>query len=67
MNRNTLTVPFGKSRTLSFASSIMKNIVELSALSRFPVKLIFCITFPSKSSFCCWLKSFVINLQYFLK
>ena len=61
-NHNTLTVPFGKSKTVSFASSIMKNIVEHSALSRFPVKLICCNAFGSAYPFCCLLKSIPIKL-----
>ena len=44
---NTLTVPCEKSRMVSFASSIMKNIVAPVAGSRFPVKLFFCIAFVS--------------------
>ena len=52
---------------IHFASSIMKNIFEPSALSRFPVKLICCIDFGLTSSFCCLLKSIAINLCYFLK
>ena len=45
-----------------FASSIMKNIVEPSALSRFPVKYICYIAFGSASSFCCLFKSIAIHL-----
>ena len=51
INQNTLTVPFEKFETVSFTSSIMKNIAEDSALSRFPVKLICWIAFGSTSSF----------------
>ena len=40
-----LTIPFEKSKTVSFASLITKNIVEPSALSKFPVELICCIAF----------------------
>ena len=40
---NTLTVPFQKSKTVSFTLSKMKNIVAL--FYRFPVKLICCIAF----------------------
>ena len=40
----------------------MKNIVEPSALSRFPVKLICCIAFGPASSFYCLLKSVAISL-----
>ena len=66
-NHNTLTVPFEKSKTVSFASSIMKNIVESPTLSKFPVKLICWIAFGSASSFCCLLKSIAVHLQNFLK
>ena len=62
INDNTLTVAFEKSRTGSFASSVMKNIVEHSAVSRFPVKLICCIALGSSSSFGCFLKSIPVNL-----
>ena len=65
-NHNDLTVPFEKTKTLSFASSIMKHCWTF-ALSRFPVKLICCIAFVLACSFCCLLKSIPINLQYFLK
>ena len=58
---NTLTSPFKKSTTVSFASSVMKNIDEPSTLSRFQVKLICCIAFGSRSNFCCLLKSIAIN------
>ena len=50
INQNTLTVPFEKFETVSFASSIMKDIAEDSALSRFPVKLICWFAFGSTSS-----------------
>ena len=36
----TFTVPCEKSKTVSFASSIMKNIVVFPTLSKFAVKLI---------------------------
>ena len=46
---------------VSFASSVMKNIVLLSCISshrfRFPVKSICCIAFGSALSACCLLKS----------
>ena len=45
-----------KSKTVSFASSIMKNIGVYLSHSRFPVKLIWCIAFGSISSFCCLLR-----------
>ena len=38
-----------KSKIVSFVSSIMKNIVASSALSRFQLKLNFCIAFWSGS------------------
>ena len=44
---NTMTVPFEKSKMVSFVSSIMKNIVISPSSSRLPVKLIFCIAFRS--------------------
>ena len=44
----------------------MKNIVEPSALSRFPIKLIFYTALGSASNFRCLLKSIAINLQFFL-
>ena len=47
---NTLTVSCEKSKTVSFASSIMKNIVAPAARSRFLVTLICCIAFGSASS-----------------
>ena len=62
LNHNNLNVPFEKSKTVSFASSIIKNIVALVALFRFPVKSICCIVFGSESSFFCSLKSIGISL-----
>ena len=59
-------VSFEKFNLVSFASSIMENNVALS-FSRFPVKLICCIVFGSVSTFCCLLKSIVINLQHFFE
>ena len=59
---NTFTVPCEKSKTVSFASSIMKNIVAPSARSRFPAKLICCIAFGSALSAYCLLKSIAIIL-----
>ena len=50
---NPFAVPSEKSKTASFASSIMENIVAPSARSRFSVKLICCIAFGSASSTCC--------------
>ena len=52
-------VPCNKSEMVPFASSVMKNVLLSS--SRFPVKLICCITSGSASSFCCLLKSIAIN------
>ena len=49
---NTFTVPCEKSKMVSFVSSLMKNIVAPSSLSRFPVKLIWRIAFGSASSAC---------------
>ena len=42
---------------VSFASSIMKNMIVSSARSRFPIKLICCIAFGSTSNACCLLES----------
>ena len=60
-NHNTFTVLFEKPETISFAFSIMKNIAETSALSRFPVELYCFIALGSTSSFCRLLKSIAIN------
>ena len=59
---NILTVPCEKSKTVSFTSSVMKNIVVSSfpSQARSPVKLICCIAFRSASSACCLLKSISI-------
>ena len=46
-NYNTCTVSYEKSKMVSFASSIMKDIVVFPAQSRFTVKLICCIAFGS--------------------
>ena len=59
---NTLTVPYGKSEMVSFASPVMKNIVVFSFQSKFPVKLICRIAFGSASSACCLLESIAIIL-----
>ena len=61
-NYNTFTVPCEKCKTVSFASSLMKNIAEPSTISRFRVKLICCIAFGSEISFRCLLKSVAIIL-----
>ena len=44
-----------KSKMVSFDSSVMKNIVLSASLcqARFPVKLISCTAFGSKTSACC--------------
>ena len=54
---NTLTVSCEKSKMFSFTSSIMKNLTQLFAPLRFPVKLICCVAFGSASIACCLLKS----------
>ena len=58
---NTLRVTSEKLNMVSFTYSRMKSIHAPSAQSRFPVKLICCITFGSASGACCLLKSIVIN------
>ena len=50
-----------RSKMVSLASSIMKNIVWPSARFRFLVKLISCIAFGSELSACCLLKSTEIS------
>ena len=55
-------VPFEKSKTASFTSSIMEKIRVSLFRPRFPVKLICCIAFGSTSSFCSLLKSFAVSL-----
>ena len=61
-NLNTLTVLFEKSETVSFASSVMKNIVESSGLTRLLLKLICWIAFGSVSIIFSLLKSIAISL-----
>ena len=61
--RNTFTVPCEKSKMVSFASSIMENIVVFPSPSRFAVKLIYYTAFGSASSVCCLLKCIAIILQ----
>ena len=51
-----------KSKMVSFASSIMKNIIVFPTWSRFPVKRICCVAFGSASSICCVLKSIAMIL-----
>ena len=55
-------VPLEKSKAVSSASLIMKNIVAPSAPFRFPGKLTCCIAFGLASTTCCLLKSIAINL-----
>ena len=59
---NTLTVPCEKSKMVSFASSIMKNIFVFPSQFRFAVKWICCLAFGSAPSACCLLKSIAIIL-----
>ena len=59
---NTFTVPCEKSKMVSFASSIMNNIVVFLSRSRFAVKLIFFIAVGSASSACCLLRSTAVIL-----
>ena len=56
-SHNIFTVPSEKPKTVSFASSIIKNIVAPSPQSKFPVKLICFIALGSASSPRCLLKS----------
>ena len=49
---NTFTVPFEKSKTFSFASSIMKNVVVFLVPSKFAVKLFCWIALGSASRAC---------------
>ena len=56
-------VPFQESKTVSFASSIIKNISVFPSLSRLAVKLICCIAVGSAYSFCGLLKSIAISLK----
>ena len=49
----TFMVPCEKCKTVSFASSIIKNDVIFPALSRFAVKLICWIAVGSASRICC--------------
>ena len=55
--QNFYTVPYEKSKTVFFASSIMKNIVVFPALSKFAVKLICWMALGSASNACSLLKS----------
>ena len=57
-----LTAPCKISKTISFASSVIKKVVAPSVSSKFPVKLICCIAFGSASSAFCLLESIAIIL-----
>ena len=59
---NTFTVLREKSKMVSFASSIMKNIVVLLSWSRSPEKLNYYIAFGSAWSAFCLLKFIAIIL-----
>ena len=67
--RHTFTVNCGKSKTLSFATSIIKNFAVFAGgfRARFPVKLTSYNALRSASSACCLLKSIAINLEFSLK
>ena len=56
----SFAVPCEKSKTVSFASSIIKNIVLFPVLSKFAVKLICWIAVGSASRACRLLKSIAI-------
>ena len=64
---NTFTVPCEISKTVSFASSVMKNIVPPAARSKFAVKLICWVSLGPASRAYCLRKSIAINLQFSLK
>ena len=59
---STFTVPFEKPKMVSFASSIMNNIIAPSTRSRFPVKLICCMAVGTASGARYLLKSITIIL-----
>ena len=59
---NTFTFAYEKSKMVSFASSIMKNVAVFSSRPRFPVKLMYYIALGSVSSACRLLKSAAIIL-----
>ena len=63
----TFTVPCGKSKTVSFPFSIIKNVVVFPALSKFAVKSIFLNALGSGSKAYCLLKSIAIILWFSLK
>ena len=58
---NTFTVSCKKSKMVSFASSVMKNVFGFLPQSRFAVKLICCTAFSSPSGVYCLLKSITIS------
>ena len=60
-------VPYERSKMVSFASSVMKNIIVFPPRPKFVVKLICCVAFGSASSTYCLLKSISIVMYYFLK
>ena len=64
---NTFTVPSEMSKIVSFASSIMKNIVVFSFRSQFPVEEICCNAFGSTSSASRLLKPIAIKFKFSLK
>ena len=59
---STPTVPCEKSKIISFASSIMKNIIVFPAWSKFAVKFVCSIAFGSTSRACYLVKSTAIIL-----
>ena len=58
----TFTVPCEKPKTVSFAFSIIKNIVVFPSLSKFAVKLFCWIAVGSASNACYLLRSIAIIL-----
>ena len=64
VGHNTSTVPFEISKTVSFASSVMKNATAF--ISRFPVKLIYCIAYLNLLQLACnipWNRYNIVNSQ----
>ena len=59
----TLTLFCEKTKMVSLASLIMKNIIVFPIQSKFPIKLICCVALGSATSVFCLLKSIAINLQ----
>ena len=57
-----LTVPYEKSKILSFGPSVRKSIAVFPPRSRFPVTLICCVAFVSASRACSLVKSIAIIL-----